>query len=68
MAYYDHRRRGLYVTNILQAVKQAEGETLHCIISGLESLTFQLQVRYINPCNIAISGGHRKFATVTTIS
>ncbi len=27
MAYYDHRHRGIYETNILQALKQAEGET-----------------------------------------
>ncbi len=28
MAYYDHRHRGIYETNILQAVNQAEGETI----------------------------------------
>ncbi len=26
-AYYNHRHRGIYKTNILQAVQQAEGET-----------------------------------------
>ncbi len=28
VAYYDHRHRGMYKTNIFQAVKQAEGETV----------------------------------------
>jgi hypothetical protein len=27
VAYYDHRHRGIYETNILRTVKQAEGET-----------------------------------------
>jgi hypothetical protein len=27
VAYYDHRHRGIYETNILQAVKHAEGKT-----------------------------------------
>jgi hypothetical protein len=28
MAYYDHRHSGIYGTNILQVMKQAEGEKL----------------------------------------
>jgi hypothetical protein len=27
VAYYDHRHKGIYETNILQAVKQAKGKT-----------------------------------------
>jgi hypothetical protein len=28
VAYYDHRHSGIYKTNILQVIKQAEGETV----------------------------------------
>jgi hypothetical protein len=28
VAYYDHRHSGIYGTNILQVIKQAEGDTI----------------------------------------
>jgi hypothetical protein len=47
VAYYDHKHRGINETNLLQAVKQAESETLSsCSICHFTTLTLTLFILF----------------------
>jgi hypothetical protein len=67
VAYYDHIHSGLYETNILKVLKQAEGETCLSLCSWLDLEGFGLSKITLRPQRKARAIGRFMYISLDVI-